>query len=105
MARLSRVPDSPVDVVRSWNLAAREGDAEALVALSHEDFEMVTMHRGTQRGHDAVRGWVEKQTYGLAMHIEPKRYFHRGETVVVATHVEMRWVETGEVAEVQEGAV
>ena len=92
-------------MVRSWNVAAEAGDAEALAALVHDDFELVTMHRGVQQGPDAVRSWVAKQSHGVGMHVEPRRYFARGNTVAVDTIVEMRWVETGEVAETSDGAV
>ena len=99
------VPTAPLDVIRAWNRAAEDRDADALAALVHDDFEMVTMHRGTQHGPEAMRGWVERQAHGLGMHVVPRRFFARGETVAAETIVEMRWVESGEVAERSEGAV
>lgn len=98
------MPGSPLEVIRSWDAAAEAGDAEALAALVHEDFEMVTMHRGTQHGRDAARGWLERQSHGVGMHVRPRRFFQRGGTVAVDAIIEMRWVETGEVAETRDGA-
>ena len=97
--------DNPVDIVRAWARAAQEFDAEAAVVLMHEDVEFVTMHRGTQIGLDAVRGWVDRQTYGVATHLVPQRYFHRGNTVVVDMLAELREVETGELFEGQARAL
>ncbi len=93
-----------MNIVRAWTTAAKAFDAEALVALAPEDFEMVTMHRGIQRGHDAVRSWAARQTFGVAMHVDVCRYFHRDDTVVAETRIEWRDVETGELAESGDGA-
>ncbi|MGH2840403.1 MAG: nuclear transport factor 2 family protein [Solirubrobacteraceae bacterium] len=96
---------APVDVARSWFRAAKALDADALAAASHDDFEWVTMHRGTRRGHEGLRAWVERQSYGVAMHTEAVGYFHRDDTVVAPTRTELRYVEDGELAGTDTGAV
>ena len=97
--------DSPLDAVRAWNEAAEAGDADALAALVHDDFEMVHMHRGVQHGPDAARDWLAKQSHGVGMRARPRRYFLRDGTVAVDALIELRWVETGELAETRDGAV
>ncbi len=79
-------------------------DEGALIALADEDLELVTPV-GTQRGHDALRGWLAKQTYGVAPRFEGRRVFVRGDTVVVDLHLEFRYVDGGEVAGSQDLAI
>jgi len=90
---------TPVEVVDAWNAAYDARDAEALVALAHEDVELVTPGRGTQRGHEAIRESVRRQTYGVGMHVGTHRRLHRDEPVVTAGTIELRFVDSGELAE------
>jgi ketosteroid isomerase-like protein len=96
---------APLDIARAFYRALADFDADALVALTHRDFEWVTVHRGTKRGHDALTGWVERQSFGLAMHVEATRWFARGDVVVVKTRTELRYVDDpDELAETTHGA-
>jgi ketosteroid isomerase-like protein len=95
---------TPVEVVDAWNAAYDARDAEALVALAHEDVELVTPGRGTQRGHEAIRESVRRQTYGVGMHVGTHRRLHRDEPVVTAGTIELRFVDSGELAERFEAA-
>ena len=79
-------------------------DEGALIALAHEDFELVTPG-GTHRGHDALRGWLGKQTYGVAPRFESRRVFIRGNAVVADLSVEFRYIDGGELAGSQDLAV
>lgn len=88
---------SALDVVRAWGRAMASFDEPALLALADEEIEIVAPG-GTRRGHDALRAWLEKQTYGVAPHLEQRRYFVRDDTVVVDLHVEYRYVDGGELA-------
>ncbi len=97
--------DSPLDVTKAWFEALGALDADALVAASHDDFEWITLHRGTRRGHDELREWVARQGFGVAMHIEGARYFQRGDTVVVQTRTELRYVDGDELAGTDTGGV
>ncbi len=96
---------SPVEVVRSWERAAAALDADAVVALCHEDVAMHTPHRGVLHGHEGIRGFLARQSYGVAAHFLPVRLFNRGDVVVAETRVEYRWVDTDEVGETAERAV
>lgn len=55
--------------------------------------------RGVVRGAEVLREWVARANIRLA----PRRFFHRGETVVVEEAAEWRSPETGEV--IGEGTV
>jgi hypothetical protein len=88
---------SSLDVVQAWGRAMGDFDEKALIALADEEIEIVTPG-GTRRGHDALREWLGKQTYGVAPHFEQRRLFVRDDTVVVELHVEYRYVDGGEVA-------
>ena len=79
-----------IRIVRDWHEALNAGDADRLVALSHPDVE-VGGPRGSGHGTDLLREWVAR----AGIRIEPRRTFHRAETVVVEG--EARWgeAETG----------
>lgn len=87
-----------VDVVREYTNAFATRDVERMIALADPEIEIVTP-RGTGRGHQEIRDFMERQTYGVSMHSELVRVLHRGETVVTEERVELRYVETGERAE------
>ena len=88
----------PVAVVEAYGEAFNARDADALVALTDEDVELVSP-RGVDRGHGAVRDAVARQTYGVGMHLVPGRFFHRGDLVVAEGAVELRFVASGELAD------
>lgn len=88
---------SAVDVAQAWGRAMDDFDEEALVALAHEEIEIVTPG-DTKRGRDGLRGWLSKQTYGVVPRFERRRAFARDETVVVELHVEFTYIDGGEVA-------
>jgi limonene-1,2-epoxide hydrolase len=94
---------TPVEVVKAWTAAYNARDAEALVALAHEDVELLSP-RGVEHGHEAVRESVRRQSYGVGMHVAAQRYFHRGQHVVIAGNIELRFVDSGELAERLEAA-
>ena len=80
-----------IRVVRDWHEALNAGDVDRLVALSHPDVE-VGGPRGTGRGARLLREWVAR----AGIHIEPRRAFHRAETVVVEGAARWRDAETGQ---------
>jgi ketosteroid isomerase-like protein len=67
-----------VQTVHAWHTALNAGDVDRLVALSSNDVE-VGGPRGTGHGAQLLRDWFDR----AGIHIEPKRIFHRGNTVVV----------------------
>ena len=80
-----------VRLVRDWHEALNAGDADRLVALSHPDVE-VGGPRGTGHGAQLLREWVAR----AGIHIEPRRIFHREETVVVEGEARWRDAKTGQ---------
>jgi ketosteroid isomerase-like protein len=81
-----------VRIVKDWHEALNSGDPDRLVELSHPDVE-VGGPRGSGHGTQLLREWVDRANIRL----EPRRFFHRAETVVVEEEAEWRSAETGEV--------
>ena len=79
-----------IRIVRDWHEALNAGDADRLVALSHPDVE-VGGPRGSGHGTDLLREWVAR----AGIRIEPRRTFHRAETVVVEGEAQWGDAETG----------
>lgn len=69
---------SEVDIVFAWHEALNAGDVDRLVALSSEDVE-VGGPRGTGMGAHLLREWFGR----AGVHLEPRRTYRRGDTVVV----------------------
>ena len=67
-----------LDVVRDWHGAVNRGDADKLVALSHEDIE-IGGPRGTAAGSSALRDWVGR----AGIQLQPGRWFAFPGNVVV----------------------
>jgi ketosteroid isomerase-like protein len=82
---------TPVSVVATWHEALNRGDVERLVELSRPDVE-VGGPRGTGKGAQLLREWTTRANIRL----EPRRAFHKGNTVVVEQEAEWRSAETGE---------
>ena len=87
----------PVDVVRGYNQALGALDVGAMLAFVHEDCEIVSP-RGIMRGHESVRAFAARQSYGVRMVPAEQRYFARGEKVVLHGVVEWRYVDSDELA-------
>jgi ketosteroid isomerase-like protein len=79
-----------VRIVKAWH-EALNGDPDRLVELSHPDVE-VGGPRGSGHGTRLLREWVDRANISL----EPRRFFHRAETVVVEEEAEWHSAETGE---------
>jgi hypothetical protein len=89
-------------VVHLWGRAFNERDLDHLLALSASDIELAT-HKRPERGHDAIRRLLRLQSYGVAQHVRAQRYIARETTVVVEALIELRWVDSGELAETMHG--
>jgi hypothetical protein len=98
------MPISPLEVVRECDRAFDARDVEQMLALAHEDCEIVTLHQGTLHGHEVLRAFMSRQTYGVTPVIEQRRYFARDDTVVTFMRAEWRYVESGEAAGREERA-
>ena len=92
-----------ITVVEAWTPAYSRRDLDALLALSCPDIEVARRLRH-ERGHDAVRGLLHRQSFGVEMHPRVRRMFRRGDTVVVDAQLVVRYVDTGEPVAGQEGA-
>lgn len=77
-------------------------DLDRLLALSAPDCELATGNHD-KRGHEAVRRLLHLQSYGVAQHVRARRYLARAATVVVEALIELRWVDSGELAETEYG--
>jgi hypothetical protein len=88
--------------VQAWGQAFNERDLDRLLALSAPDIELGKPNR-PKRGHDAIHRLLHLQSYGVAQHVRPRRYFARAATVVVEALIELRWVESDELAETAHG--
>ena len=74
----STVKRDQFEVVRAWHEAVNRGDADALVALCHDDIE-IGGPRGSARGSAVLRDWLDRADIQL----EPRRWFASpGELVV-----------------------
>ena len=96
---------SGADVARAWERAWNARNADALVALVHDDLEIVTIHRGTLHGPGALRAWVARQSFGVAMHVAIGRLFEGDDLVVAETRTEWRYVDSGELGDTSSGAL
>jgi ketosteroid isomerase-like protein len=82
-------------ILDAWN----HGDATGVLALATPEVEIETPG-GVGRGPEAVREWVHKQTQPHAvMHIVLDQLLEAGDRVVVFARRQMRWRETGELAD------
>src|SRR5687768_7847794 len=78
MADTSDMKGDRFEVVRTWHEAVNRGDADALVALCHDDIE-VGGPRGSARGSTVLRDWLGR----AGIQLEPRRWFAApGELVV-----------------------
>lgn len=84
-------PESPLAVVQGWQDAVNARQAERVLALSDPEIEIVGP-RGTARGHEVLRQWLDHARVSL----RPLRTFARGQVVVVAQHGVWRSPETDE---------
>ena len=85
-------------MVRSYVAALNARDVERMVELADEDVEFDTP-RGSMRGHDALRGFMERQSFGAAFVVVPRAFYGRDDVVVMDARNELRYVESGELAE------
>jgi ketosteroid isomerase-like protein len=84
----------------AWN----QGDVATVLALVTPDVEFETPG-GVDRGPEAARQWVAKQTQPHAiMHIVVEQLLEAGDHVVVLSRRQMRWRETGELGDETPGA-
>ena len=97
------MPDN-LAVARRLSDAWNQGDVATVLALVTPDVEFETPG-GVDRGLEAAQQWVAKQTQPHAvMHIVVDQLLGAGDRVVVLFRQQMRWRETGELADETPGA-
>jgi ketosteroid isomerase-like protein len=88
---------SAIDTVRAFNRHVDQRDVEGAVALLAENVEAVTP-RGREYGPDSLRAYMARQAHGVAPVVQSRRYFSRGDAVVVGARFRYVFVESGEPA-------
>jgi hypothetical protein len=78
MADASALSNDRFEIVRAWHEAVNRGDADAVVALSHDDIE-VGGPRGSARGSVVLRDWLGR----AGIQLEPRRWFDSPSELVV----------------------
>ncbi len=79
-------------VVEAWHEALNDGAVDRLVEQSHPEVE-VGGPRGTGRGAQLLREWVERAN----IYLEPRRVFHHADTVIVEQWAQWRSTDTGQI--------
>jgi hypothetical protein len=97
MARIS----GAVAVVHAWREALNARDLARMLTLVDDRIEVLTPG-ATESGVRSVREFIERQTYGVGLHIEQPRLFADRDTVVLAARAELRWVDSGDLADVSD---
>ena len=94
-----------VEVVRRWvELFNDRGDVAEFVSLLDPEVELQTPGGPRLRCHDQARDWFEAGYENVQPRILPERFVAGGDTVVGLGKMEMRWIESGEVAHEFESA-
>jgi hypothetical protein len=99
------VSQQNVAVARRWvELFNERDDVDEFLSL--HDPEVVLQAPGGARlsGHDQVRGWFEAGYETVRSRILPERFVAGDDTVVGLGRIEVRWIESGEVAHEGESA-
>ena len=78
MADASAMKRDRFETVRAWHAAVNRGDADAVVALSHDDIE-VGGPRGSARCSALLRDWLAR----AGIQLEPRRWFASPTELVV----------------------
>jgi ketosteroid isomerase-like protein len=92
-------------VARRWvELFNERGDVDEFLSLHDPEVEMQTPGGPRLRGHDEVRDWFEAEFENVRPRITPDRFVAEGDIVVGLGKIEVRWIESGEIAHEGESA-
>jgi ketosteroid isomerase-like protein len=99
------VSQQNVAVARRWvELFNARDDADEFVALHDPEVVLQTPGGPRLRGHDQVRDWFEARYENVRPRILPDRFVAGGDAVVGLGRMEVRWIDSGEVAHEGESA-
>jgi ketosteroid isomerase-like protein len=94
-----------VKTAQRWvELFNERGDVAEFLSLLDPEVELQTPGGPRLRGHDQARDWFEAEFENVRPRIVPDRFVVEGDTVVGLGKMEMRWVESGEIAHEGESA-
>ena len=94
-----------IAVARRWaDLFNERGDVDEFLSLHDADVELQTPGGPRLRGHDQVREWFEAEPENVRPRIIAERFIAKDDVVVGLGRVEVRWIESGEIAHEGESA-
>ena len=94
-----------VAVARRWvELFNGRDDVDEFLSLHDPEVVLQTPGGPRLRGHDQVRDWFAAGYQSVQPRILPDRFVEGGDTVVGLGRTETRWIESGEIAQVDETA-
>jgi ketosteroid isomerase-like protein len=92
-------------VVRRWiELYNERGDVAEFIALLDPEVELQTPGGPRLHGHGQVRAWFEKEPENVRSCIIADRFIEAGDVVAGLGSIEVRWIESGEIAHKSESA-
>jgi hypothetical protein len=92
-------------VARRWvELYNERGDVAGFLSLLDPEVELQTPGGPRLRGHDQARDWFEKEFENVRSRIIADRFVEEGDVVAGLGRIEVRWIESGEVAYESESA-
>jgi ketosteroid isomerase-like protein len=94
-----------VAVVRRWvELYNERGDVTEFLSLLDPEVELHTPGGPRLRGHDEARAWFEKEFETVRSRLIPDRFVEEEDVVVGLGTAELRWIDSGEIAQESETA-
>jgi hypothetical protein len=94
-----------VAIARRWvELFNDRGDVDEFLSLHDPEAELQTPGGPRLRGHDEVRAWFDAGFDNVQPRIVPERFVTEGDIVVGLGKIEVRWIESGEIAHEGESA-
>jgi ketosteroid isomerase-like protein len=94
-----------VAVVRRWvELYNERGDVTEFLSLLDPEVELHTPGGPRLRGHDEARAWFEKEFETVRSRLIPDRFVEEEGVVVGLGTAELRWIDSGEIAQESETA-
>jgi uncharacterized protein len=85
------MPQTDIETLRAAYEAASRRDFDAILRVTHPDFEFKTTMQGTHRGHGEVRRFFEDQSEAFEEVVyEPEEFLQVGDRIVVRVLVRSR---------------
>ena len=102
---MRNVSQQNVVIARRWiELFNARDDVDEFVSLHDPEVVLQTPGGPRLRGRDQVRDWFEARYENVRPRILPERFVAGGDAVVGLGRMEVRWIDSGEVAHEGESA-